>query len=57
MGSPQGIRILGGIIIWLFKGLKVPLNDCINKNKNAFVVGCIVILVAIYLVIYIASFF
>lgn len=49
MGSIHGIRILGGIIIWIFRGFKVPLKDCINKSKYAVEIGIFTILLTAYI--------
>ena len=51
MGSLHGIRIVGGMTIWLFKGFKVPLKDCINKSKYAIEIGTITVLVVTYIIV------
>ncbi len=39
------IRFVGGVVIWVFKGFKVPLKECINDYTFAFIVGVIAILI------------
>jgi hypothetical protein len=51
------IRIVGGFVIWIFKGFKVPLKDCIKNYFYSFIIGFITILVVAYLCLFIYSRF
>ena len=55
MGGTYNIRLIGGIVIWIFKGFKTSLKDCINDFTNSFIVGIITILVLFYFGIYLYS--
>lgn len=51
------IRIVGGFVIWFFKGFKIPLKDCMKNYVYSFIIGFITILVVVYLSLYIHSRF
>ena len=55
MGGTYHIRLIGGIVIWAFKGFRISLKDCINDFTNSFIVGIIIILVLFYFGIYLYS--
>lgn len=46
------IRLVGGFVIWIFKGCKVPLKDCINNFVYSFIIGVITILIVAYFIFY-----
>lgn len=43
------VRLIGGVVIWGFKGFKTPLMDCINDFTFSFIIGIITILIVFYL--------
>jgi len=49
LGGTGDIRIIGGFVIWVFKGFKGSLKECINNYTPAFVVGLITILIIAFL--------
>lgn len=56
MGGIYNIELLGGIVIWLFKMCKVPLKDCVNKNKYALFVGTVATFIIVFAGIYFGFF-
>ena len=46
------VRLIGGVVIWGFKGFKTPLKNCINDFTFSFIIGIITILIVFYLCIY-----
>jgi len=53
-GGIYNLELLGGIVIWLFKRCKVPLKDCIHKNKYALLIGTITTFVVVFTGAYLA---
>ncbi|GEC73614.1 hypothetical protein SAMN05443543_10811 [Flavobacterium flevense] len=49
LGGTGDIRIIGGFVIWVFKGFKGSLKECINNYTSAFVVGLIMIFIIAFL--------
>lgn len=49
LGGTGDIRIIGGFVIWVFKGFKGTLKECINNYTQAFIVGVIVIIIVAFL--------
>ncbi len=49
LGGTGDIRIIGGFVIWIFKGFKGSLKECIDNYSFAFIVGIITILVIAFL--------
>ena len=43
------IKLVGGFVIWGFKGFKGSLKECINNYTPAFIVGFIAILIIAFL--------
>lgn len=52
MGGTLNIRYIGGLIIWIINGFKIPLKDCVNNYISAFLVGIITILIVSFTCIY-----
>jgi hypothetical protein len=46
------IRLVGGFVIWFFKGFKIPLKDCMKNYAYSFIIGFISILIIAYLCFY-----
>jgi hypothetical protein len=57
LGDMGHIRIIGGIVIWVLKGFKVPLKECVNDYTFAFIIGIITILIIAFLCFYLDSSF
>ncbi len=49
LGGTGDIRIIGGFVIWVFKGFKGSLKERINNYTPSFVVGLITILIIAFL--------
>ncbi len=49
LGGTGDIRIIGGFVIWFFKGFKGSLKECIDNYTLAFIVGIITILIIAFL--------
>jgi uncharacterized Tic20 family protein len=49
------IRLIGGVVIWVFKGFKTSFKDCINNFTLSFIIGIITILILFYFGIYLYS--
>jgi len=50
-GGIYYLRLVGGIVIWIFKGFKNPLKECIDKNQYAVGIGILAILVIAYILL------
>jgi hypothetical protein len=46
------IRLVGGFVIWVFNGFKVPLKECSRNYIRSFIIGLITILVIAFLCFY-----
>lgn len=43
------IRLVGGFVMWIFKGFKTPLKSCINDYTYSFIIGVMTILIVAFL--------
>lgn len=46
------IRLVGGFVIWVFNGFKVPLKECLKNYTHSFIIGVFTILIIAFLCFY-----
>jgi hypothetical protein len=51
-GGIGDMKVIGGFVIWSFKGFKGSFNECITNYKNSYLVGIITVLIVAFLCIY-----